>query len=153
MDLLKFVEVMQKQKRQSGGGERKRFNATMSDLGFGDVQSHHSSAITVDVSKNFNFVTNFGTSAISSLMLEYVFEGIFSCLIQFITLRLPMSPKQSELLRRILKLCLMSATFKQKASHEAILIRFISTVRNSPVLQEIVSTLNINLQALGITMP
>ena len=76
---------MQKQKRHSGG-ERKRLNAnaTMSDMGFGaDMHSaahEHHHTITVDVSKNFNFLTNFGTSTISVLMLEYVFEGIFSCL-------------------------------------------------------------------------
>ena len=45
------------------------------------------SAIQVDVSKNFGFVTNFGQFPISVLMTEYVFEGIFSCLTQFLSLR------------------------------------------------------------------
>lgn len=44
----------------------------------GDEMVHR---VQVDVSKNFGFVTNQGSFSISSLMLEYVFEGIFSCLI------------------------------------------------------------------------
>ena len=50
------------------------------------------SAIQVDVSKNFGFVTNFGQFPISVLMTEYVFEGIFSCLTQFLSLRFSMKP-------------------------------------------------------------
>ena len=46
--------------------------------------------IQVDVSKNFDFVTNFGRFKISTLMNEYVFEGIFPCLKEFLNLRLPM---------------------------------------------------------------
>lgn len=47
-------------------------------------------AVNVDVSKNFNFVTNFGSFKISTLMSEYVFEAVISCLNQFMSLRLPM---------------------------------------------------------------
>lgn len=42
-------------------------------------------------------------------MVDYVFDGIFDVLTQFISLRLPMNSQNTELMRRILKLCLMSA--------------------------------------------
>ena len=82
--------------------------------------------ISIDVSKNFDFVTNFGTYPITQLMVDYIFEGVFSCLAQFISLRLPMTTANHDLVRRVLKLCMMSAQFKAKPSHESILIRFVS---------------------------
>ena len=63
----------------------------------------------VDVSKNFDFVTNFGTFPISQLMTDYIFDGVFNCLAEFFEINLPMNPAQTNLMRRILKLSLMSA--------------------------------------------
>ena len=52
-----------------------------------------------------------------------------------------------------MKLCLLCCTFKSKPIHEKIMIRFINEVRNSPLLQDISSSLNINLSAYGINAP
>ena len=108
----------------------------------GDFMSQHQ--IDVDVSKNFNFVTNFGSFKISELMQEYVFEGIFPCLNQFFSLRLPMKEEQKELVRRLLKICLMCTAFKSKPIHEKIIVQLVTGVRNNPVLQDIANQLNMN---------
>jgi len=55
-----------------------------------------------------------------------------------------------KIMRRILKLCLLSVMYKSKPVHENMIILFISEVRNSQVLSPIVNELNINLQSLGI---
>ena len=97
------------------------------------------SNIVVDVSKNFDFVTNFGTYKISTLMQEYIFEGVFVCLSQFLSLRIPMNGSQRELIRKLLKLCLMCVAFKSKPSHEKNIINFINEVRNCGGLAEVTS--------------
>ena len=94
-------------------------------------------------------MTNFGTFQIAALMQEYVFEGIFSCLNQFFNLRLPIKSEQKEIVRRMLKLCLMCITFKSKPIHEKIIVRFIYDVRNSPILQDIANSLNMSQAILG----
>lgn len=90
-DLLKFVEVMQRQKRQSNVLHRKTAPIG-SDMSMTDMisQQHVVHQIQVDVAKNFDFVTNFGRFKISALMQDYVFESIFPCLKEFLNLRLPM---------------------------------------------------------------
>ena len=67
-------------------------------------------------------------------MVDYIFEGVMSCLAQFISLRLPMTATHHELMRRILKLCLMAAPYKTKQNHEQILMSFVSQIRNSVLL-------------------
>ena len=134
---------MQKQRRQSGGIQRSKAaagaSAGGSDVGdlkemMGGSFSNAFSHINVDVSKNFGFVTNFGNFKISTLMPDYVFEGIFPCLVQFFNLRLPMQADQKERMRRLLKLCLMCVAFKSKPAHEKTIAQFVSQVRNSPAL-------------------
>jgi len=56
-----------------------------------DSAMYRPKGIEVDVSTNFDFKTNFGTSKISVLMLEYIFEGIFPTLTAFIRLKIPLS--------------------------------------------------------------
>lgn len=148
-DLLKFVETMQKLKRKSNGAGIQRAKIApylggsegdiaelMSHTQSGEVPMHR---VQVDVSKNFGFVTNQGSFSISTLMLEYVFEGIINCLIQFLSLRFPMKQNQKELMLRILKLCLLCMPFKTKAIHEKIIIRFVNMIRNSPALSDVMS--------------
>ena len=92
-DLLRFVETMQKQKRQANALSRSKVGATANELDVIEVTSQkpYQGGVMVDVSKNFNFVTNFGTSKISLLMQEYIFEGILPALTSFISLRIPLS--------------------------------------------------------------
>lgn len=101
------------------------------------------------MSKNFDFVTNFGRFKISTLMQEYVFEGIFPCLKEFFNLRLPMKADQKELVRRVLKLCMMCVNFKSKPIHEKIIMNFINDVRNNPILSDIANSLNMSSAILG----
>lgn len=115
-----------------------------------NTQSHFPQNINVDVSKNFDFVTNFGTSKISTLMQEYIFEGVFPSLTAFISLRLHMSKQRTELMRKLLKLCFMCVNFKSKPIHETNIVAIIVEIRNSHVLNEIANSMSLNSAALGI---
>lgn len=103
----------------------------------------------MDVNKNFEFVTAFGTFKVSELMQQYVFEDCFPSIQKFLALRLPMKEKEKGLIRKMLKLMFMSVGYKSKAIHEKRIQQFVQEVRAIPQLQDLGG--DVNLASLGIT--
>jgi len=68
--------------------------------------------LTVDVNKNFEFITAFGKFKVSELMLKYVFEDIVPAMRLFLNLRISMKENDKKLVRKLLKLIFLSASFK-----------------------------------------
>ena len=95
-DLIKFTEVMQRQKRAAGGAQaaaptRGGQNAGSEiELDEPDNMMSTINGVQVDVNKNFTFTTAFGKFKVSELMTKYVFEEVFPSMEAFLNLRLPM---------------------------------------------------------------
>lgn len=70
-DLIKFVKVMQRQKRGVMTVSKK--TKTLKD----DSEEQD---VEVDINNNFAFVTNFGKFSVTDLLTTYVFESIFPTL-------------------------------------------------------------------------
>lgn len=93
--------------------------------------------LTVDVNKNFEFNTAFGKFKVSELMLSYVFEDILPSMRSFLDLRLPMKDYEKKLIRKLLKLILLSLPYKTKPIHDKNTQQFIRAIRAIPQLQEL----------------
>jgi len=48
--------------------------------------------VFVDINKNFNMLTAFGSSPIVQLMEKYIFEVVFPAIQHYLELRLPIKP-------------------------------------------------------------
>ena len=105
--------------------------------------------LTVDVNKNFEFITAFGKFKVSELMLKYVFEDIVPAMYKFLELRIPMRENDKKLIRKLLKLIFLSASFKQQPVHDRELTQFVRTIRTIPQLQELGG--DIDMSFLGLS--
>jgi hypothetical protein len=81
--------------------------------------------LTVDVNKNFEFITAFGKFKVSELMLSYVFENILPAMRIFLKVR------------KLLKLIFLSVAYKTKPIHDKNTQLFVRTIRAIPQLQEL----------------
>lgn len=105
--------------------------------------------LTIDVNKNFEFITAFGKFKVSELMLKYVFEDIVPAMRKFLDLRIPMKENDKKLIRKLLKLIFLSASFKAQPIHDRYLTQFVRTIRTIPQLQELGG--DIDMSFLGLT--
>lgn len=122
-DLIKFTEVMQRQKRAAGGAQAAPARPTLggqSELELEEPDNLMSTinGVQVDVNKNFTFTTAFGKFKVSELMTKYVFEEVFPSMQEFLNLRLLMKEDQSEKVQKLLKLLFLSVPYKTKPIHE-----------------------------------
>jgi len=76
--------------------------------------------LIVDVNSNFDIVTAFGIFPVSDLLNKYVFEALFPSMQSFLLLRLPMKDVEKRMIKKLLKLLIMSISYKSKPSHERI---------------------------------
>jgi hypothetical protein len=74
-------------------------------------------AIQVDINKNFNMLTAFGSLPIVILMEKYIFDFVFPALTHFFNLRLPIKPTQKDFYKKLLIIIQKSVTFAKKDIH------------------------------------
>lgn len=151
IDMEKFVEIMQRQKRAGSKMVRKTIDDgretsimesqfdgfTKDNIGHRQSILEDFSSVEVDVNTNFEFVTNFGRFPVSELMQEYFFDSIFPTLEIFFSLRLPIKRDDKEWVRKLLKLSFMSIAYKSKPHHEKRFQKLLAEVRNFPALSEL----------------
>ena len=104
--------------------------------------------LTVDVNKNFEFITAFGKFKVSELMLTYVFEDILPAMRIFLNIRLSMKEYEKKLVRKLLKLIFLSIAYKTKPIHDKNTQLFFRTIRTIPQLQELGG--DIDMSQLGL---
>ena len=73
--------------------------------------------IRVDINKNFNMVTAFGSFPISEHMDEYVFKAAFPSLTHYFFLRFPIKKEDQEKYQKLINAIQRATTFAKKDWH------------------------------------
>lgn len=138
-DLIKFTEVMQRQKRAAGGAQAAPARPTLGGQSELELEEQDNlmttiNGVQVDVNKNFTFTTAFGKFKVSELMTKYVFEEVFPSMEAFLNLRLLMKEDQAEKVQKLLKLLFLSVPYKTKPIHEKNIQQFVRTIKTIPAL-------------------
>lgn len=89
-DLEAYIGVQQRVAANKGGGAKRLAVAAPTD------EENEQMDIKVDINKNFNMQTAFGSFPISQHMDEYVFEAAFPSLTHFFPKRYPIKPEEKE---------------------------------------------------------
>jgi len=97
IDIEKFLEIQQRVKTQKGG----TMTTTVKKANVTDIDDNDLENVFVDINKNFNMLTAFGSFPIVQLMEKYIFDHVFPALIHFLNLRLPIKPNQKEFYKKL----------------------------------------------------
>lgn len=108
-DLEKFIEIEQRVKQAKGnmGGAKRA-------LAMNEEENDDLEKIQVDINKNFNMSTAFGSIPIVELMEAYIFETVFPAVANFFELRLQIKPKETEFFKKLFLIIQKSVSFAKK---------------------------------------
>ena len=113
VDLEKFIEIQQRVKSQKGQQQAKRVIGNQELIDENDIES-----IVVDVNKNFNMNTAFGSFPLLTIMEKYIFEEVFPALGSFFDLRLPIKNKnQPDFYQKLLSIIQKTVSYARKDNH------------------------------------
>lgn len=112
-DLERYVEIRQRQKQGSNGGNQKQGKRQI-DLNNSDQDLD---GIHVDINKNFTMLTSFGSFHVLYLIERYIFETVFTALTQFFSLRLPIKQEYKICFKKLISLIQKATNYVQKEIH------------------------------------
>jgi hypothetical protein len=126
-DLEKFIRIEQRVQKAKDGKPK---------IGVEQIEADDLEKVDVDINKNFNLLTAFGSFPIVVLMEHYVFDIVFPALKNFFDLRLSIKPAQKKFFNQLFVVIQKVVSFSKKDSHFEKSDLLFKTIKKIPQLKE-----------------
>lgn len=111
-DIDRFIEVEQRVKSQKAGTAAPKRVVNTEDNNEDDLDG-----LKVDINKNFNMLTSFGSEPIVICMERYVFEVLFPALQHYLELKIPIKDDKKPFFFSLFAMIQMIVSFASKDIH------------------------------------
>jgi len=126
-DLERFIRIEQRVAKAKDGKPK---------IGVEDIEVDDLEKIDVDINKNFNMLTAFGSFPVVILMEYYVFETVFPGLKNFFELRLAIKPAQHDFFNKLFVVIQKVVNYASKEVHFENSRKLFTTIKKIPQLKE-----------------